>query len=157
MGKQRKKTSTQRLTEGWVLVDIPVLSEHEQTCWKIKCLGRAGPDGQIHSPVLEQLLDWEKNKNNEFKKLLRAIRYGGANQVHQNPNLIRQDEKKRGGYEFKNTSCSCRLFFFYDRRNDQIIICTNAYWKGGGAKKGEQDHQFERCSKLKALYQNEEP
>ena len=153
-GKKKGKKSTQRLTSKWTLVDIPGLTEAEQSQWKIRCLGQKEADGSVVSPVLDQLKAWQENDEKEYEKLLRAIRYGGSNQVHRNPDLIRQDEKKRGGYEFKNTSCKCRLFFFYDRREEQIIICTNAYWKNKTSPKEakEQDHAFGVCAQMKALY-----
>ena len=81
---------------------------------------------------------------------------GRKYKVHRNQDLIRQDKKKRGGYEFKNTACKCRLFFFYDRDNGEIVICTNAYWKGKGAHECEQDKAFELCSRIKQLYKGKD-
>lgn len=154
----KKKMSTQGLTAPLKLVDIPLsgLSKEDQKNWKwkVKCLGLEGADGSIKSPVLEKLKEWQANDEKEYEKILRAIHYGGTNQVHMNQDLIRQDEDKRGGYEFKNTSCKCRLFFFYDRKDGQIIICTNAYWKNKNSPKEvkEQDNEFAKCARLKERY-----
>lgn len=156
--KKQKNMSTHRLTSQWEPVDIPLsgLTEDDQKnwVWKVKCLGLKGAGGSIKSPVLEKLKEWQANDEKEYEKLLRAIHYGGTNQVHMNQDLIRQDEDKRGGYEFKNTSCKCRLFFFYDRKDQQMIICTNAYWKNKNSNKEakEQDHEFEKCARFKELY-----
>ena len=152
--KKQKNMSTQGLTSQWELVDIPGLTQAEQSHWKVRCLGQKQADGNVVSPALEQLREWQTNHEKEYAKLLRAIRYGGSNQVHQNQDLIRKDEKKRNGYEFKNTSCKCRLFFFYDRDDGQIIICTNTYWKNKNSPKEskEQDHAFAVCAQMKTRY-----
>jgi len=157
--KGKRITSTQRLTCGCALVEIPGLTEREQSRWKIRCLAQQQRDGSIKAPVLEELKAWQSTHEKEYEKLLRAIRYGGSNQVHRNPDLIRGDKKKRGGYEFKNTSCNCRLFFFYDKSEQQIIICTNAYWKKKNSPKEaqEQENAFQLCAELMNLYRSSQP
>ncbi|GHC11977.1 hypothetical protein GCM10007047_31700 [Cerasicoccus arenae] len=144
--------STPRLTNTYKLVDIPGLEEHEQACWQIQCLGKRDEHGNILSPVLNQLQEWQQTIPKEYEKLLRAIRYAGANHVHRNQDLIRADEDKRNVYEFKNTSCKCRLFFFYHHAENKVIICTNTYWKGKGAHTKDQDSAFATCAKVRDIY-----
>ena len=150
--KQRKIASTQRLTTGLDVEDFPGFEDDNPNGWKIQCLGLRQDDGAFKSKVMDELKEWEANNEKEYEKLLRAVRYGSANLVHSNQDLIRQDKKKRGGYEFKNTSCNCRLFFFYHHTEKRIIICTNTYWKGKGFNKADQDREFALCARMKELY-----
>ena len=152
MRKSHKKSSTSGLTSSWKLETIPGLTAEEQNCWQVRCLARRLPDGTIQSPALEQLRKWQKNNEKEYEKLLRAIRYGSSTALHRNQDLIRPDEKKRGGYEFKNTHCRCRLLFFYHPDKQQMIICTSTYWKGKGAHKKDQDQAFATCARIKEQY-----
>ncbi len=156
--KTKGNASTQRLTDEWELFDISGLIKIEHShYWKVCCLGCKSSDGLIRSSVFEKLKEWQTTNEEEYKKLLRAIQYGGSNKIHQNQNLIRQDKKKRGGYEFKNTKCKCRLFFFYCNKQ-KFIICTNAYWKNKNSPKEtkEQDDAFALCAKIKKLYNEKE-
>ncbi len=149
--KKMRKTSTQRLTDQWGLVDIPGLTEEDQTEWKIQCLSHKERNGETVSPALDGLDQWRRKEKTEFGKLFRSIQYAGKNKFHLNQDRIRQDERKRGGYEIKSTHCKCRLMFFY-YQEQRTLICTNTYWKERNSKKRDQDQAFKLCADLKEKY-----
>ena len=150
-GKRRKKTSTRRLTGQWGLVDIPGLTEENQTEWKIQCLGLKTSNGDTVSKAYDELDRWRKEEKTEFRKLFRSIQYAGTNKIHINQDRIRQDKRKRGGFEIKSTSCKCRLMFFYHKEL-KTLICTNTFWKERNSKNKDQDTAFKRCAYLKEKY-----
>lgn len=149
--KKIKKTSTQGLTGQWGLVDIPGLTEEDQTEWKIQCLSFKKWNGETVSPALDDLGRWLREETTEFGKLFRSIKYAGTHKIHTIPDRIRRDKRKRGGYEIKSTHCKCRLMFFY-QREQRTLICTNTYWKERNSKKRDQDQAFKICADLKEKY-----
>ena len=147
----QKKMSTRRLTGQWGLVDIPGLTEEDQREWRIQCLSLKKWNGETVSPALDDLDRWQREEKTEFGKLLRSIKYAGTHKIHRRPDCIRQDERKRGGYEIKSTHCKCRLMFFYHKKQ-KTLICTNTFWKERNSKKKDQDKAFKRCADLKKQY-----
>ena len=135
------------------LENIPGLSEEEQTVHQIRALAFGG-----RNPAKKALLEWQKNCPNEWKKLMRGIRFAGAharNELLETNYAERCDNAEYGEiYEFRNNRCPLRLMFFFDRDDQTLIVCTNDYQKSDAqrTKSGGQDTAFEKCAKIRDAY-----
>jgi hypothetical protein len=50
----------------------------------------------------------------------------------------------------RERNCKARLFFFY-AGDDEIIVCTNAYWKTKPSKR-EQEAAFKKARECRQIY-----
>jgi len=135
------------------LLEIPGLDERDQTECKIRVLSIDGSD-----LVLGHLEQWRINQKEDFKKIMKVMKLAACHKRVRNEKHVRKTGIKEQGpvYEMRADKGHARLFFFYDDTDDQLIVCTNTYWKGKGAKKA-QHHAFEHCSKLRTIYFNNKP
>jgi hypothetical protein len=102
------------------------------------------------TPALDGLADLEKRDRVDYSRIMRVIRLVAGNHRVMNPKHVRADAKGRGVYEMRGKHA--RLFFFYASDTDEIVVCTNLYWKAKPSKK-EQDAAFARCSEMRDLYE----
>ena len=129
------------------LLDIPGLRAEEQTRWQVRALAF---DGQ--SPALVTLRQWQQTEFTDFKKIMKVMRIVGGMHRVPDENKVKRGENPAHGevYEMRAHKGHARLMFFYSERDDAaVVVCTNDYWKG----KGSQDAAFARCAKLKQLYE----
>lgn len=154
MAGEKQKMSTQRLTKPFALVDIPGLTDEEQSCWKIKALAVIGEERKARSAVLEALVDWQKRHKQDWKRIVRSIKYVAGNEHHLDKTKVEEDRKKRGGYEIRANACKLRLMFFKDTEEDSLVICALPFQKGKGFHDKDQDAAFKRCADLKNIYMN---
>lgn len=136
------------------LQDIPRLSEQHQTVHRIKTLSIDGVDR-----ARAALSRWQKDYGADWKKLMRAIRYVGTTERKniKNQDYVKKcDNPKHGDvYEFRANHCKLRLFFFYDPKDETIVVCTNDFLKNDSkrGKTGGQDAAFALCAEMKKMYE----
>ena len=99
------------------------------------------------SEALNGIKELKRNHPEDYKKIRRTARYVLCSSHLINPNRVKESNQHQGIYEMRGGQA--RLFFFFD--NDQIVICTNLYWKTKGSKR-EQNRAFERCALLRDAY-----
>ncbi len=134
------------------LTNIPDLSEENQTVHQIKALAFGDKN-----PVEVALLKWKRDCPNDFKKIMKAIRYAGEHKKNSllNTNYVKRCDNPKYGevYEFRNNRCPLRLMFFFDEKNT-MIICTNPFKKNDAQrnKSGGQDTAFKLCADIRNLY-----
>ena len=131
------------------LLEIPGLRADEQTRWQVRALAI---DGQ--SPALAALGQWQKNANADYKKIMKVLRIVGGMHRVPDQNKVKRSENPAHGdvYEMRAHKGHARMMFFYSERDDAVVaVCTNDFWKG----KGSQDGAFARCAKLKQLYESQ--
>jgi hypothetical protein len=131
------------------LVQIPGLRAEEQTRWQVRALAF---DGQ--SPALAALRQWQQTGIADFKKIMKVMRIVGGMHRVPDENKVKRSENPAHGdvYEMRAHKGHARMMFFYSERDDAaVVVCTNDYWKG----KGSQGAAFARCAKLKQLYESQ--
>lgn len=127
------------------LEDIPGLTSANPVVWKVKAL--AVDD---RNPVLASLVDWKRHHPEAFKAIYKVMRLASQQTRVSNPKHVKKNENPKHGevYEMLAYGDIARVMFFYDRRNEYLIVCTNTFEKG----KGDQDAAFARCAELRRLY-----
>lgn len=131
------------------LIEIPGLRAEEQTRWQVRALAFDGK-----SPALVALHQWKQTEFADFKKIMKVMRIVGGMPRVPDENKVKRSENPAHGevYEMRANKGHARLMFFYSERDDAaVVVCTNEYWKG----KGSQDAAFARCAKLKQLYESQ--
>jgi len=127
------------------LVDIEDVKEEWQTAHRVKALAVNG-----RSPALDALADWKKNQRADYKKIVKALRLAAANDRVLNENHVKWSPDQGVG-EMRAHRGHARLFFFYTEDEEEIVVCTNAYWKAKPSR-AEQDTEFRRCAQFKRIY-----
>lgn len=136
------------------LVDIPgVSSEHQVQKVAVKALEING-----RSPALDELTKWSESSQNDYKKIIAALRQVANQSKAELQKRVRSQNrvkfiKKYGIYEARAHRGNARLMFFYAQADDAIVVCTNHYWKTKGSRK-EQEQSFKTCCELKRLYES---
>jgi hypothetical protein len=97
---------------------------------------------------MEQLVDLRKKHPEDFRKLEKVLALVGMSSRVLNFNHVKQCKRYREIYEMRG-GCA-RLFFFYTR-NDEVVVCTNSYWKSKPSR-AEQDEAFEKADVLRQRY-----
>ncbi len=131
------------------LLEIPGLRAEEQGRWQVRALAF---DGQ--SPALVALHEWQKTQPADFKKIMKVMRIVGGMHRVPDENKVKRNENPAHGevFEMRAHKGHARMMFFYsDRDEAAVVVCTNDFWKG----KGSQDAAFARCAKLKQLYESQ--
>lgn len=131
------------------LLEIPGLRAEEQTRWQVRALAFDGK-----SAALVALSQWQKNELSDYKKIMKVMRYvGGMHRVPDQKKVKRSENPDHGEvYEMRADKGHARLMFFYSERDDTAVaVCTNDYWKG----KGSQDAAFALCARLKQIYKSQ--
>ena len=101
------------------------------------------------SPLLQDLDTLRIKKEREYKKLFKVI-----NLVAQNNEVFGRHVKRgKGVYKdiYEMRSSHVRLFFFYTPTQNEIVICTNLYWKAKDSHE-EQEQAFRTCLAFRNLY-----
>jgi hypothetical protein len=125
------------------LVEIPDVDTDWELVHKVRAL-RLGQS----APALEALLDLRTRHAADHAKLLETVRIvAGVRRVTE-ARRVRKDVRGEDVYEMKGGHS--RLFFFYTP-NDEIVVCTNHYWKAKPSRR-EQDAAFRRCARMRELY-----
>ena len=129
------------------LVDIPGLSLGNNPRWRVKVLSFDGK-----KPALDALLKWKRAERNNYNKIIKVIKFASSVYRVTDKKKVKKTSNPNQGniYEFRADKSNARLFFFYDE-DDNLIICTNNYWKN----KGNQNNAFANCAELKAIYYKE--
>jgi hypothetical protein len=131
------------------LIDIPGLPAGQQSRWHVRAVAF---DGQ--SPALVALRQWQQTEIADFKKIMKVMRIvGGVHRVRDENKVKRSENPAHGEvYEMRAHKGHARMMFFYSERSEAaVVVCTNDYWKG----KGSQDSAFARCAKVKQLYESQ--
>jgi hypothetical protein len=129
------------------LLHIDAVPDAPSAHWRVRILAIDG-----ESRVLNDLASWSESEPKNFKRIINSLRLAASSKL---PPHSERHVKKCRGYEnvYEAIACSmpARLFFFYS--GDQIIICTNAYWK---KKEGlGQDAAIRLCHELKNRYESQ--
>ena len=148
-----EKLSTPGLTRRLCLVDIAEVPDDPNRCWKVKALATVDEAGNVSSKVVEALIDWRKSNPEDWKRIVKSLKYVAKNAQHHDPSKVETDRSMRGVFEIRANRCFCRLMSFYDNRNDSVVICAFPYSKGSGHHDKDQDAAFAKCARLKEAYE----
>lgn len=127
------------------LAEIPGLDPAVQTVWKVRELVI-----DDHHPVQVALDRWIKEHPAGHKTILKVMRLAAQQERVLNPKHVKKSTNPKHGdvYEMIAYTEIPRLFFFYEKGTDSLIICTNDFDKGDG----DQDAAFKRCADLRDFY-----
>jgi hypothetical protein len=133
------------------LIQIPGVTNHQQTHWLVRVLRINGRD-----LVLGSLVEWERNSPGDYKKIMKVLSMiGQVDRIRDEKKVKKSGNAKHDGvYEIRADKGSARLMFFYCEKSQSAVVCTNTYWKTKSSKK-EQDQAFETCHKLKQIYEQQ--
>ena len=113
------------------LIQIPGVANHHQSFWLVRVLQIDGKN-----LVLGPLVEWSRNSKSDYKKIMKVLTMIG--QVHriwdQKKVKKSNNPKHEGVYEIRAHKDSARLMFFYCDKKQQVVICTNTYWKSKTSK-----------------------
>jgi hypothetical protein len=130
------------------LLKIEGLNDSHQSVWQVRALAING-----RSPVLTELLAWQKDSAADYRKIMKVLRIVG-----QFPRLTDSKKVKKSSnpkhhniYEMRADKGHARLMFFYSEDDEAVIVCTTPYWKG----RGNQANAFNQCAALQAIYLQE--
>jgi len=126
------------------LVDIIGVAPDWETRHRVRALE---VDGK--SRALAGLLDLRKWHEDDYKKIMKVIRLVAENDRVINENHVKRSRKHPDVYEMRGGNA--RLFFFYLPTTEEVVVCTNVYWKAKASRR-EQDEAFERCSVLRTMF-----
>lgn len=131
------------------LVDIAAVKIEWQTVHRIKALEING-----RSPALDALAEWAQDNQRDYNRLMHSIKLVCQNIRVHNPKYIKKSRNPRHGdvYEIRADKGLPRLFCFYSRSSDQVVICTHGWGKQSSRR--QQDAEFEKCVKFKRLYED---
>jgi len=133
------------------LVDIPGVRPEDQSEHNVRAL-------RINkkSPALDALLGWSKKSKADYQKIMKVLRLVGQQKRVTNENHVKKNTNSVYGdvYEMRAHKGSARLLFFYTADTNEVVICTNSYWKTKASKR-EQNQAFKLCADLRDLYQRE--
>src|SRR5664280_2139563 len=138
MGDLMSVNSKVDTTKG--LLEVPGLDVASQFAWKIRLL-------RINdkSLALAALSDWERNANDEYRKISKVMRIvGTSNLPPRRPHVGKSD--KYDVYEMIGDNA--RLLFFYDK-TARVVVCTNSYEKNSSTDPGTA---FGLCERLRQEY-----
>lgn len=139
------------------LKDIRTVQPEWQVAHQIRALVVAG---RTHS--LGDLETWQKDQKPDWKKIARSIERACRNKRVIDPKCVKKDnyggkklEKRRDSanppiYELRADKGKARVMFFYTPDEQEIIVCTNTYWKTGDAD--EQTRAFGKARRLRDVY-----
>lgn len=127
------------------LQEIDGLEPKYETRWKIRALVIDGKN-----PVKAALVRWEKEREQDFKKIMKVMRLAAQQDKVRNPTHVKKSTNPAHGnaYEMLAYSDVARLMFFYDETEESVIVCTNEFEKS----RGNQSAAFERCVILRDFY-----
>lgn len=134
------------------LVDITCVKREWQTEHRIKALSI-----DERSPALDALAEWSRDNQRDFKRLMRSIKLVCENKRVRNPKYIKKSDNAAHGdvYEIRADKGMPRLFCFYSGGTSEIVICTHGW--GKKASRAQQDGEFTKCARLKAIYEANQP
>lgn len=127
------------------LLEIPGIEAEHQTVWKVRALVIDGRD-----PVRVALVRWLREYPDDYKAIMKVMRLAAQQERVINPKHVKKSSNSKHGnaYEMIAYTGVARLMFFYDDREEAIIVCTNEFEKG----RGDQSAAFQRCASLRDLY-----
>lgn len=130
---------------------VPILavqSEWEQQ-HKIRALA-ISRSGALRSRALKDLEDLQQKHPEDFSKLMFSMSLVGQELRVDNPNHVKRGKKYKSIYEMRGGHA--RLFFFYTQNNEEVVVCTHAYWKTKPSKE-EQNEAFATADNLRKQYE----
>lgn len=132
------------------LRDIMGLDAEQGDIWRIQALAIDG-----RSPVLSELTKWAKSEKADFRKIIKAMRFAAKVKRVTDPKHVKrcQNPDYADTYEFRADKGQARVMFFYDEREENLIVCTVPFFGKGGSPK-KQDAAFKQCNTLKSLYES---
>lgn len=133
------------------LVQIPGVTNHQQTFWQIRALQING-----RNFVLGPLVEWQQDSLGDYKKIMKVLAIiGQVDRIRDEKKVKKSANPKHDGiYEIRADKGHARLMFFYCEKSQSAVICTNTYWKTKSSRK-EQDQAFETCHQLKQIYEQQ--
>lgn len=135
------------------LVEFPEkfgIKEESQTEYKLRAL-------MINKkvPVIQEMKNIMKKDKKDFGKLIKNLKMQlGSKEILRNPKKVQigKNKDQENIIEIKSTRGYSRLFgFFWD---EELIICTNTYWKTT-SKKGKQNKAnkaFNKAVEIRNLF-----
>lgn len=126
------------------MLRIPDFNKSWEKCYKLRVLSI-----NEKSPALEALNSWKTQQNSDYKKIIISLRYATEQKKVCNGNKIKRGKGYTEVYEARAHLGKARLFFFY--YGNEIIICTNSYWKKGKKNKA-QNRAFKLADKFRLKY-----
>lgn len=135
------------------LEEIPksIFPENSQKAYKMRCLSIGGK-----SPALEALVHWADREKADFKKIIKVLTLVCSSKepvTNQKHVKVGKGKGQRDIYEARADKGHARLFFFY-LKPDEIVVCTNDYWKSKTSRK-EQNKAFKIAAEMRNLYYRE--
>lgn len=127
------------------LAEIPGLDPAVQTVWKVRALVIGD-----RNPAQAALNRWIDVHPEAHKTIFKVIKLAAQQLRVKNQKHVKKSTNPKHGdvYEMIARTDIARLFFFYEKGTESLIICTNAFEKGGG----DQDAAFQRCADLRDFY-----
>lgn len=142
------------LTKTVCFVRIPCLKENAKTVWHIRALATMKPEnGTIYSQVIKDLLQWKRESNQDWKKLIKSMQTVAERRQHREDHTFRFDRNNKEVFEIRANKGLYRVMAFYlhptVERNDPIIVCATTHSKGSGHSEHAQTNAFERCEEIR--------
>jgi len=130
------------------LVDIVAVKSEWQTAHAIKALEIEG-----RNPAIAAMAGWARNNQQDYKRLMRAIKLVCGNEHLRNPKYLKKSDNPKHDdvYEIRADKGLLRLFCFYSRGTKDVVICTHGWGKCSSRR--QQDAEFEKCARFKRLYE----
>ena len=101
------------------------------------------------SPVLAELLDARKHHAEDHAKIIKVIKLVASVDEVRGKHVKRGEGRYGDIYEMRGGQV--RLFYFHEPDRNEIVICTNLYWKAKPSKR-EQSQAFKRALRFRDLY-----
>ena len=133
------------------LIQIPGIANHHQMVWQVRVLEIDG-----RNLVLSDLAEWSKKSPGDYKKIMKVLFMVGQVDRIRDEKKVKKSKNHDGVYEIRADKGSARLMFFYDHSTQSAVVCTNTYWKTKSSER-EQDDAFEKCARLKKIYEQQTP
>ena len=135
------------------LLDIECIPDK---VFRYRCMKALSIDGK--APALDSLQEWKKSSQEDFRGIAEGIKMMCFNRViPKTPRLVNCIGYP-GLVEIKAPRKNARLFCFVDNpgtSNEELVICTGAFWKKDGEKKKSRERQnlsMKEAYRLRAIY-----
>lgn len=142
------------LTNTVCFVRIPCLKENEKTVWHIRALATMNSDnGNFLSRVIEDLLQWKRESDQDWKKLIKSMQTVAERRQHREDHTFKFDRNNKEVFEIRAHYGLYRVMAFYlhptIERKEPIIVCATTHSKGSGHSEHAQTNAFDRCEEIR--------
>jgi hypothetical protein len=126
------------------LVHIGDVKPEWETAHRVRALEVDG-----RTPALADLAMLKRKHRSDYDRLIEIVRAVAGERRIANENRVKRGRVCREIYEMRGGQA--RLLFFYAPVHDEVVVCTNVYWKAKPSEV-EQNAAFARAERLRQIY-----